>query len=79
MDSGAAGQDALYAHHSAGRPSDWKLCVRAIAPLRPARKKPQPALIEISVTVVTQEEVDLHCGVYERMLAEKHGVVPPIQ
>ncbi|MEX3859796.1 MULTISPECIES: hypothetical protein [Paraburkholderia] len=35
--------------------------------------------INVFVTVVTQEEVDLHFGVYERMLAEKLGVVPPIQ
>ncbi|MEX3896601.1 hypothetical protein [Paraburkholderia sp. BR10954] len=35
--------------------------------------------INIFVTVVTQEEVALHFGVYERMLAEKLGVVPPIQ
>ncbi|SAK77069.1 hypothetical protein AWB75_04471 [Caballeronia catudaia] len=35
--------------------------------------------INIFVTAVTQEEVDLHFGVYERMLAEKLGVVPPIQ
>ncbi|SAK95421.1 hypothetical protein AWB76_07139 [Caballeronia temeraria] len=39
----------------------------------------QPTQINISVTVVTQEEVDLHFGVYERMLAEKLGVVSPIQ
>ncbi|VVE55609.1 hypothetical protein [Pandoraea sputorum] len=39
----------------------------------------QLAQINIVVTVVTQEEVDLHFGVYERMLAEKLGVVPPIQ
>jgi hypothetical protein len=39
----------------------------------------QLAQINIAVTVVTQEEVDLHFGVYERMLAEKLGVVPPIQ
>ncbi|TAN27237.1 MAG: hypothetical protein EPN31_11905 [Castellaniella sp.] len=39
----------------------------------------RPAQIDIVVTVVTQEEVDLHFGVYERMLAEKLGVVPPIQ
>jgi len=39
----------------------------------------QPAQVNIFVTVVTQEEVDLHFGVYERMLAEKLGVVPPIQ
>jgi hypothetical protein len=31
------------------------------------------------VTAVTQEEVNLHFGVYERMLAEKLGVVPPLQ
>jgi len=39
----------------------------------------QPAQVNIFVTVVTQDEVDLHAGVYERMLAEKLGVVPPIQ
>jgi hypothetical protein len=39
----------------------------------------QPAQINIFVTVVMQEDVDLHFGVYERMLAEKLGVVPPIQ
>jgi hypothetical protein len=31
------------------------------------------------VTVVTQEEVDLHFGVYERMLAEKISGLPPIR
>jgi hypothetical protein len=35
--------------------------------------------VNIVVTTVSQEEVDLHFGVYERMLAEKLGVVPPIQ
>ena len=35
--------------------------------------------VNIAVTMVNQEEVDLHFGVYERMLAEKLGVVPPIQ
>ncbi|MEA3092041.1 MAG: hypothetical protein QOJ04_3383 [Caballeronia sp.] len=35
--------------------------------------------VNIVVTAVSQEEVDLHFGVYERMLAEKLGVVPPIQ
>jgi hypothetical protein len=35
--------------------------------------------VNIAVTTVSQEEVDLHFGVYERMLAEKLGVVPPIQ
>ncbi|CAL8480889.1 hypothetical protein [Caballeronia sp. S22] len=39
----------------------------------------QPAQINLSVTAVTQEEVNLHFGVYERMLAEKLGVVPPLQ
>ena len=39
----------------------------------------QPAQINIFVTVVTQEEVNFHFGVYERMLAEKLGVVQPIQ
>ncbi|MBK5124322.1 hypothetical protein IQ288_31265 [Burkholderia sp. R-69980] len=35
--------------------------------------------VNVIVTTVSQEEVDLHFGVYERMLAEKLGVVPPIQ
>lgn len=35
--------------------------------------------VNITVTTVSQEEVNLHFGVYERMLAEKLGVVPPIQ
>ena len=35
--------------------------------------------INISITTVSQEEVELHSGVYERMLAEKLGAVPPIQ
>jgi hypothetical protein len=35
--------------------------------------------VNVLVTTVSQEEVDLHFGVYERMLAEKLGVVPPIQ
>lgn len=38
-----------------------------------------PEQVNIFVTAVTPEEVDLHFGVYERMLAEKLGVVPPIQ
>jgi hypothetical protein len=38
-----------------------------------------PDQLNILVTAVSQEEVDLHFGVYERMLAEKLGVVPPIQ
>ncbi|POR45822.1 hypothetical protein B0G62_12947 [Paraburkholderia eburnea] len=35
--------------------------------------------INLIVTTVDQSEVDLHFGVYERMLAEKLGVAPPIQ
>ncbi|QET03992.1 hypothetical protein FOB72_17705 (plasmid) [Cupriavidus pauculus] len=35
--------------------------------------------INMEMTVVNQTEVDLHFGVYERMLAEKIGIVPPIQ
>jgi hypothetical protein len=38
-----------------------------------------PEQVNVLVQTVTQEEVDLHFGVYERMLAEKLGVVPPIQ
>jgi hypothetical protein len=38
-----------------------------------------PDRVNIIVTTVSQEEVDLHFGVYERMLAEKLGVVPPVQ
>ncbi|PLP97979.1 hypothetical protein [Cupriavidus pauculus] len=35
--------------------------------------------INMEVTVVSQAEVDLHFGVYERMLAERIGIVPLIQ
>ena len=38
-----------------------------------------PEQVDIFVQVVTQVEVDLHFGVYERMLAEKLGAVPPMQ
>ncbi|MFL9858709.1 hypothetical protein PQR72_23770 [Paraburkholderia madseniana] len=38
-----------------------------------------PEQVNITVTTVSQDEVNLHFGVYERMLAEKLGVVPPIQ
>lgn len=38
-----------------------------------------PEQVNIFVQTVTQEEVDLHFGVYERMLAEKLGTVAPIQ
>lgn len=38
-----------------------------------------PDQINITVTHVTQKEVDLHFGVYERMLSEKLGTVPPVQ
>ena len=39
----------------------------------------KPDQISIDVTVVSQAEVDLHFGVYERMLAERIGIVPRIQ
>ncbi|MBF6988911.1 MULTISPECIES: hypothetical protein [Cupriavidus] len=35
--------------------------------------------VNFDVVVVSQAEVDLHFGVYERMLAEKLGIVPSIQ
>ncbi|KWR91121.1 hypothetical protein [Cupriavidus sp. IDO] len=35
--------------------------------------------LNMEVVVVSQAEVDTHFGVYERMLAEKLGIVPPIQ
>lgn len=38
-----------------------------------------PEQVNINVTTVSQDEVDLHFGVYERMLAEKLGIFPPIQ
>jgi hypothetical protein len=38
-----------------------------------------PEQVNVLVEPVTQEEVDLHFGVYERMLAEKLGAVPPMQ
>jgi hypothetical protein len=38
-----------------------------------------PSQVRIFVTVVTQEEVDLHFGVYERMLAEKISGLAPIR
>ncbi|SEJ16600.1 hypothetical protein [Paraburkholderia diazotrophica] len=38
-----------------------------------------PEQVNLYVHAVTQEEVDLHFGVYERMLAEKLGAVPPLQ
>jgi len=39
----------------------------------------KPDQITMDVTVVSQAEVDLHFGVYERMLAERIGIVPRIQ
>nr|WP_315591862.1 hypothetical protein [uncultured Cupriavidus sp.] len=39
----------------------------------------KPDQITIEVTVVSQAEVDLHFGVYERMLAERIGIIPRIQ
>ena len=38
-----------------------------------------PEQVNITVTIVSQEEVDLLFGVYEQLLAQKLGVVPPIQ
>lgn len=38
-----------------------------------------PDQIHITVTPVTQKEVDLHFGVYERMLSEKLSTTPPIR
>ncbi|MGF6939992.1 hypothetical protein OKW41_009154 [Paraburkholderia sp. UCT70] len=38
-----------------------------------------PVQVDMFVQSVTQEEVDLHFDAYERMLAEKLGVVPPVQ
>jgi hypothetical protein len=38
-----------------------------------------PHQVNVTVNAVSQDEVDLHFGVYERMLAEKLGVVQPIQ
>ena len=35
--------------------------------------------ISLIVMTVEQSEVDLHFGVYERMLAEKLGTAPPVQ
>ena len=58
-------QTTHYAHRSSKRQS------RRCWACRPRRSA--------FVTVVMQAEVDLHFGVYERMLAEKLGVVPPIQ
>ncbi|AGH86818.1 hypothetical protein L665_01588 [Ralstonia solanacearum SD54] len=38
-----------------------------------------PSQLNMEVVVVSQAEVDMHAGVYERMLAEKLHIVPPIQ
>ncbi|ARU23416.1 hypothetical protein RSSE_c3023 [Ralstonia solanacearum] len=38
-----------------------------------------PLQLNMEVVVVSQAEVDMHAGVYERMLAEKLRIVPPIQ
>lgn len=38
----------------------------------------KPDRINMEVMVVSQAEADLHFGVYERMLAERLGIVPPI-
>lgn len=39
----------------------------------------EPDGVNMEVVVVRQTDVDMHFGVYERMLAEKLGIVPPIQ
>lgn len=38
----------------------------------------KPDRISMEITVVSQADVDLHFGVYERMLAEKLGIIAPI-
>jgi hypothetical protein len=38
-----------------------------------------PEQVNLFVETVTHEQVDLHFGIYERMLAEKLGAVPPLQ
>lgn len=38
-----------------------------------------PQQVEMTVTSVSQNEVDLHFGVYERMLAGKLGAAPRLQ
>ncbi|CAL8480637.1 hypothetical protein [Caballeronia sp. S22] len=38
-----------------------------------------PRQVNIFAQLVAQEEVDLHFGLYERMLAEKLGTTPPLQ
>jgi hypothetical protein len=38
-----------------------------------------PEQLTLTVNTVAQAEVDLSFGVYERLLAQKLGTVPPIQ
>jgi hypothetical protein len=38
-----------------------------------------PAQLTLTVTTVSQAEVDLHFGIYERLLAQKLEAVPPTQ
>jgi hypothetical protein len=38
-----------------------------------------PEQITLTVNTVEQVEVDLNFGVYERLLSQKIGAVPPIQ
>lgn len=38
-----------------------------------------PEQVHMSVISVLQKDVDLHFGVYERMLAERLGATPPLQ
>ena len=38
-----------------------------------------PEQVNVFVQIVTQEEVDLHFGIYERMFVEKLVTTPPLQ
>jgi len=38
-----------------------------------------PEQVTITVNAVEQREVDLNFGVYERLLSQKLGSIPPIQ
>ncbi len=59
--------------------ADDRLCVPQLEAAIAVLLGLLPDQVNILVTTVSQEEVDLHFGAYERMLAEKLGVVPPIQ
>ncbi|MFM0204904.1 hypothetical protein PQR53_34340 [Paraburkholderia fungorum] len=58
--------------------ADDQLCVPQLESATAVVLGLLPQQVRIFVTVVTQQEVDLHFGVYERMLAEKIGGLPPI-